>query len=231
MSMKIGIEKYLYCVPNTNAAEYMHKNSISPVEVTVGRSYITETSGWKQQFVKEEEHDDNGAPYHREKSSDRGMGYVLYDTEAAAQARKDLDDLHDKVNCMRPADLVRRMNLTQLRVLYALLKSVAEKASSPSIPSGLESSTEDMEKERLNKTIALYMEECEQRGADKRSLQAELEATKVELEETQDELAAAIEDIKKPSVCECCERGCQGDEVCIDNGYMNFSRRKRAKRG
>ena len=48
---------------------------------------------------------------------------------------------------------------------------------------------------------------------------AELES---QLTESQRRERAAVEDIKKPSVCDCCKRYCQGDDMCIDNGRMNF---------
>lgn len=41
-------------------------------------------------------------------------------------------------------------------------------------------------------------------------------------EQAEAERNAAIEDIKHPSVCERCKNKCQGDDECIDNGYMYF---------
>lgn len=58
------------------------------------------------------------------------------------------------------------------------------------------------------------------------------EETKFMLEKYQDEivpqlqqdLEAAIEDIKCPSVCACCAKPCKGEDLdCIDNGYLNFT--------
>jgi hypothetical protein len=47
-------------------------------------------------------------------------------------------------------------------------------------------------------------------------------ALHAELDRVTRERDAAVEDIKKPSVCECCKRHCQGEDECVDNDYMNF---------
>ena len=44
----------------------------------------------------------------------------------------------------------------------------------------------------------------------------------IELEQVKRERDAAIRDIKCPLVCARCRRPCDGDETCIDNGYMYF---------
>lgn len=54
-------------------------------------------------------------------------------------------------------------------------------------------------------------------------LESQNNSFKQENSKLQEFLHLAIDDIKKPSVCDCCEYDCQGDAVCIDNGYMNFS--------
>ena len=49
-----------------------------------------------------------------------------------------------------------------------------------------------------------------------------IEQLRAELEQVKRERDAAIRDIKCPLVCARCRRPCDGDETCIDNGYMYF---------
>ncbi len=49
-----------------------------------------------------------------------------------------------------------------------------------------------------------------------------IEVLQTQLDESQRREQAAVKDIKHPSVCERCKSSCQGDYVCIDNGYMCF---------
>lgn len=53
-------------------------------------------------------------------------------------------------------------------------------------------------------------------------LHAALSTLQAELEQVKRERDAAIRDIKCPFVCTRCKRPCDGDETCIDNGYMDF---------
>lgn len=64
----------------------------------------------------------------------------------------------------------------------------------------------------------------------KRDAVATIQALRTDLARAEKERDAAIEGITSLSVCEQCERICQGDDECIDNGYMNFSWRNPAKR-
>lgn len=63
----------------------------------------------------------------------------------------------------------------------------------------------------------------------KRDAVAMIQALRTDLTRAEKERDAAIEGITSLSVCDQCKGACQGDDSCIDNGYMNFSWRNPIK--
>lgn len=114
---------YLYAVPGSNAARRGDNTTIIPVTVKEGRSYFSETQGWKTQYCKNGRMDVNGNKFYCEKD-DNGLGYVLYDTEQSAENRAAADAMLSSIQSMDFNRWVHHMNLQELTATLDSLKRV-----------------------------------------------------------------------------------------------------------